>query len=97
MIPAVIGEELAAAHPELHRAVIAGPNGDLLNAGETPDRASALEVLRGQEDGWPVFLERWKLEPGELEILQAGGEIELRIYVPQLVVHAMTAVEGQAS
>jgi hypothetical protein len=95
--PIPIRDDVAATRPGWRRVVVGSPGtGDLTGDGSTPDKAEAIEVLRGidGETGWPAYVERWTLEPGDLELLQAGGEIQLTMWVAQLVVHGMSVQPG---
>ncbi|HEV8420616.1 MAG TPA: hypothetical protein VGR13_04605 [Actinomycetota bacterium] len=97
MRPIPIPEAASRNYPGFRRVVVAGPSGDLLGDGSSAEKAEPVEALVGLEDRWPVYMERWILEEGELELLQAGGQLELKIYVPQLVVHSLGVVPAPTS
>lgn len=96
MRPVPIRDDVARQFPGWRRLVIGSPGtGGLTGDGSTPEKAQAIEVLTGIDGaGWPAYVERWTLEPGEAELLAAGGEIQLTLWVAQLVVHGMSVQPG---
>jgi hypothetical protein len=58
-----------------HRMIMAPPDGDLTN-----DKIRPLEMLAEIHDGTPTYSAMCTLEPGDLEMLQAGGRVWVTFY-----------------
>ena len=69
MRPAPIPDEIA---PGTRRAVVAAPNGDL-----TDDTIRPVETLVTEEPGGRWYTVMLVLEPGDLDLLEAGHPIWL--------------------
>lgn len=85
MNPIPVPPEAAATRSKL-RAVNVGPP-----PGISDDECGTLECLVGFHDqGYPMFAGYWRPDAAQLAALQAGGFIELSMFAPRLVMHAMT-------
>lgn len=90
MQPVPVSDAVAQAHPKLRRITVGAPPG-------MEDEVRPIEVLMGPDQWGPVIIERWAPDADELAMLQAGGQIELKLWMPQLVVHSMGVYAAEES
>lgn len=90
MFPVTIPDELVLEGSV--RRIIAAPDGDLTN----DDIAPVESLIRRADDGVSALLMmQLKLEPGELELLQNGGNVWLTMWGAVVPFNVCVLPEGQ--
>jgi hypothetical protein len=83
MEPISIPDEAKTARPDM-RVLRIGPP-----PGVSEDECGTVEALVGAVDGYPAYADYWRPTTDELDVLTAGGYIELVQYAPRMVMHSM--------
>jgi len=90
MIPIGIPPSAVRNNPTA-RAVHVGPP-----PGISDDDCGTPEVLVGDsEEGYPFFADYWRPTSGQLQTLIDGGYLELRQYVPRMIMHSLTVLPAE--
>lgn len=79
-VPAVVREH----RPDLTTINVGPP------PGVSDEDCGTVESLVGQVGGYAAYTSHWKPTVEQLELLNAGGSIELVQYVPRMVMHSMS-------
>ena len=89
MDPIPVPDRMKELYPEFEVATIGPPSG------MSDQEVGSPECLVGYTDfdlgrRLPTFSDFWRPTAEQLELLNAGGVLELRLYVPQLVMHSLS-------
>lgn len=90
MTPIAIPPSAKAKYPDLTARTVGPP------PGISDDDCGTPEVLFGRSpEGYPVYADYWQPTPDQMALLNAGGYLELRQYVGQMVMHSLTVHERE--
>ncbi len=84
MTPIPVPAQVRVARPQLCVRPIGPPRG------MSDEEVGTVEALVGSMDGMPVYADYWRPTKAQLDMLNAGGFIELIQYTPQMNMHSMT-------
>lgn len=84
MEPVAIPDQIVIDNPTFKALHIGPPKG------MTDEECGTVEAFVGFVDGLPCIADYWRPTPEQLEILNAGGFLELRQYSPQMIMHSLT-------
>lgn len=93
MTPIPVPEHMKTLYPDLDVHPVGPP------PGMTEDEVGTVECLVGyapfdETRQMPVYADFWQPTPDELEMLNNGGVLELRLYLPQLAMHSLNVHPG---
>lgn len=84
MTPIPVPERAKVARPQLWVQPVGPPRG------MSDEEVGTVEALVGSMDGMPVYADYWRPTQEQLDMLNAGGFIELIQYTRQMAMHSMT-------